>query len=97
MLAERRHQLPTKEDPAGSAWLFHLLADGTPQAYCDYASHYFEVPLDPANVRQVFEHRTLTTDLVRRINPDVDPADLTEVLDSVGHPGVEEPANSRRR
>jgi hypothetical protein len=55
------------------------------------------VPLDPANVRQVFEHRTLTTDLVRRINPDVDPADLTEVLDSVGHSGVEEPANSRRR
>ncbi|MER6816223.1 hypothetical protein ABT299_43750 [Spirillospora sp. NPDC000708] len=71
-------------------------ADGTPQADCDYASRYFEVSLDPANVRQVFEHRTLAMDLVRRINPDVDRADLTEVLDSVGYPGAEEPADSRR-
>ncbi|MBO2458345.1 hypothetical protein [Actinomadura violacea] len=77
---------PAEEDPDGSAWLFDLLIDGTPEGYCAHASGNFEVSVDAADVRQVFEHRALTADLVRRINPDADLASLAEVLDTIGYP-----------
>ncbi|QKG19835.1 hypothetical protein ACTIVE_1471 [Actinomadura verrucosospora] len=92
----RRHQdpcwqvgdiaFPAEKDPDGSAWLFDLLADGTPEGYCAFASAYFGVSVDAADVGPVFEHRALTADLVHRINPDVDLANLTEVLDRIGYP-----------
>ncbi|MFG2087371.1 MULTISPECIES: hypothetical protein [unclassified Spirillospora] len=76
-------------DPDGSDWLFGLLAEGTPEAYRAYATDYFEVSLDSAAVGEVFEHRPLTTDLVRRINPHTDLASLTETLDTIGYPFTE--------
>ncbi|WP_433176044.1 hypothetical protein [Actinoallomurus sp. CA-150999] len=77
---------PRTDDPDGSTWMFDLLADGTPKAYRAYAADYFEVDVDPANVQHVFEHRPLTTDLVRRINSDTDLAALTETLETIGYP-----------
>jgi hypothetical protein len=74
------------EDPDGSAWMFGLLAKGTPEAYCAYAADHFETVLDPADVRQIFEHRPLSADLVRRINPDTDLAALSETLEAIGYP-----------
>jgi hypothetical protein len=74
------------EDPDGSAWMFDLLAEGTPDAYCAYAADYFEVALDHGDVRQIFEHRPLTVDLVRRINADIDLATLTGTLETIGYP-----------
>ena len=74
------------EDPDGAAWMFGLLAEGTPDAYCAYAADYFEVALDPLDVRQIFEHRPLTPDLVRRINADADLASLTGTLETIGYP-----------
>lgn len=73
-------------DPDGSGWMFDLLAEGTPEAYCAYATDYFEVSPDPAAVREIFEHRPLTTDLVRRINPHTGLTALTETLDTIGYP-----------
>ncbi|MES9541636.1 MULTISPECIES: hypothetical protein [unclassified Actinomadura] len=78
--------------PDGSDWLFDLLAKGTPEAYCAYATDYFEVSLDPAAVREIFEHRPVTADLVRRLNPDTDLTSLTETLDNVGYPFTAENA-----
>jgi hypothetical protein len=77
------------QDPDGSSWMFGLLADGTPEAYCAYAADYFEVTLDPADVRQIFEQRPLTADLVRRINADTDLSALTGVLEALGYPPAE--------
>jgi hypothetical protein len=74
------------QDPDGSTWLFDLLAQRTPEAYCTYANDYFEIALNPVDVRQIFEHRPLNTELVQRINPDIDLADLTEALDVIGYP-----------
>ncbi|WP_207946996.1 hypothetical protein [Actinomadura sp. 7K507] len=73
-------------DPDGSAWMFGLLAEGTPEAYHAYATDYFEVPVDLAAVREVFEHHPLTTDLVRRLNPHTDLTSLAERLDTIGYP-----------
>ncbi|MEW2358642.1 hypothetical protein [Spirillospora sp. NPDC029432] len=73
-------------DPDGASWLFHLLADGTPDAYCRYAADYFGHPVDPADVRHVFEHRPLDPELVRRLNPDASLAGLAEPLDTIGFP-----------
>jgi hypothetical protein len=77
---------PEGKDPDGSGWMFRLLAEGTPEAYRAYAADYFEVALDPADVRQVFEHRPLTADLVRRINADIDLDTLAATLGTIGYP-----------
>ncbi|TDC55467.1 hypothetical protein E1281_12490 [Actinomadura sp. KC345] len=79
-------------DPDGSDRLFTLLAEGTPGAYCAYAADYFEVSPDPAAVKDVFEHRPLTDGLVRRLNPHVDLASLTEILGAIGYPVAGESA-----
>jgi hypothetical protein len=78
-------------DPDGSDWMFDLLTKGSTEAYCAYATDYFEVSLDPANVKEIFEHRPLTTDLVRRLNAHTDltaPTALTETLDTIGYPSI---------
>ncbi|GAA4592387.1 hypothetical protein GCM10023194_54060 [Planotetraspora phitsanulokensis] len=73
------------DDPDGSGWMFAMLADATPEAYRAYAEDYFEVSLDPAAIREVFQHRPLTADLVRRINPEAELASLEETLETVGY------------
>jgi hypothetical protein len=97
----RRHDDPTwrtgeidfpaadgTDDPDGSASLFDLLAEGTPEAYRAYAADYFEVDLDLAGVQHIFEHRPLTPGLVGCINPETDLAALTEVLETIGYPSA---------
>ncbi|MFF5262620.1 hypothetical protein ACFY4C_27120 [Actinomadura viridis] len=79
-------------DDDGSGWMFDLLAKGTPEAYCDHARHYFEVPLAVADVRAVFEHRPLDEELVRRVNPSADLAALAGALDTIGYPYANGPA-----
>ncbi|MFL6052265.1 MAG: hypothetical protein ACJ72W_05005 [Actinoallomurus sp.] len=66
--------------------MFGLLAEGTPEAYCAYAADYFEVALNPADVREIFEHRPLSANLVRRINSETDLATLTGTLTAIGYP-----------
>lgn len=77
-----------RDDPDGSGWMFEPLAEGTPEAYCGYAEECFEVTLDPADVRTVFEHRPLTDDLVLRVNPDADLAALAGACESIGYPAI---------
>ncbi|WP_354644099.1 hypothetical protein [Kitasatospora camelliae] len=49
-------------DPAedGSGWLLHLLADGGPEAFRDWAQHYYDRPVDLAAVRALFGGSPLT-------------------------------------
>lgn len=81
-------EFPGAADPDGSGWMFKTLANGTPEAYRDYAVDYFQVTLDPADVRTVFEHRPLTEDLVLRLNPEADLAALAKACESIGYPAV---------
>lgn len=75
-------------DPDGSNWMFHLLTEGTPEAYHAYATDYFEVSPDLNAVREIFEHRPLTTGLVESLNPRTELAALAETLDTIGYPST---------
>lgn len=68
--------------------MFGLLTEGTPDACCAYAADYFDVALDPLDVKQVFEHRPVTADLVRRINVNTDFAALAGTLETIGYPST---------
>lgn len=76
---------PENDDPDGATWLFGLLAAQTPEAYCAYASDYFGRTVDPSDVTAIFDHRELTPDLVRCVNPEIGLADLAEALNTIGY------------
>ncbi|WUH99078.1 hypothetical protein OHR68_37145 [Spirillospora sp. NBC_00431] len=44
--------------------------------------------LDLAAIREIFEHRPLTADLVESLNPRTDLTALTETLDTIGYPST---------
>ncbi|GAA3961769.1 hypothetical protein GCM10023085_50250 [Actinomadura viridis] len=79
-------------DDDGAGWMFDLLVEGSPEAYCDYVKDYFEVQLAVADVTAVFEHRPLDEELVRRVNPSTDLGALAGTLDIIGYPYVGGPA-----
>ncbi|MCU7820623.1 hypothetical protein KSNIM_02840 [Kitasatospora sp. DSM 101779] len=72
--------------PSGGEDLFHLLADGTPEAYRAWAEEYFETEVDLGAVRHVFGHRPLTRAVVAALNPEVDLEELGEDLAEIGYP-----------
>ncbi|MFD9501303.1 hypothetical protein [Streptomyces sp. NPDC060035] len=76
------------DDPGsdGSGWLFGLLTDGSPEAYGRWAEGYYGRPVDPGGVRDVYELRPLTPDLVRGLHPGVTPAQLQDAVESIGYP-----------
>jgi hypothetical protein len=73
-------------DPDGADWLFGLLADGTPEAYLEFAHDYYEVALAIDDVRHVYAQRLLTNDLVRALNPTLRLEDLAEDREAIGYP-----------
>jgi hypothetical protein len=77
---------PNESDPDGSAGLFELLTDPSPEAYQRFAEEYYEVPVDLAAVRHVYALRPLTQELVSRLNPEVAIDDLAEDVAQVRYP-----------
>jgi hypothetical protein len=72
-------------DPDGSGWLFDPL-DGQPSTYLEYARGYFERQLPAGAVTAIFEHRPVTDELVRALNPERVPGDLADDLKQIGYP-----------
>src|SRR5262245_26143982 len=72
-------------DPDGSGWLFAQL-DGRSESYLHYASEYFERQLPAEAVTAVIEHRPLTAALVRALNSERSPNDITADLNRIGYP-----------
>jgi hypothetical protein len=66
---------PDGADPDGSAGLLWAL-DGNPESYCRFARDYFEMDPDLRAVAEIFGHSPLNADLVRRLNPARDYADV---------------------
>jgi hypothetical protein len=69
-----------------AAWLFELLADGTPGAYQEFAEDYYEEDVDLEAITEVFALRPLTDTLVRRLNPDVSVAYLADDIAEIDYP-----------
>ncbi|MFJ8661274.1 hypothetical protein [Streptomyces sp. NPDC093795] len=81
-------------EPDGSDTLFELLVDRSAEAYAEWATDYYETPLDLEAVRHVLALRPLTPEIVAALNPDVGLADLAEDIAETGYPvmGVKLPA-----
>jgi hypothetical protein len=73
-------------DADGAKWMFELLVEGTPEAYCRHAGDYFEVPVAAELVQHVYAHRPLTDELVARLNPEVTMADLAKDIAQIVYP-----------
>ncbi|MFD0524646.1 hypothetical protein [Paractinoplanes durhamensis] len=81
---------PPGHDPDGADRLFTILLDETPAAYRAFAEDYYEVPVDPAAVNDVFALTPLTEALVHRLNPDLALEKLTADLEAIGYPAQPE-------
>ena len=73
------------EDPDGSAELLRLL-DGDPEAYRAWAEDYFETSVALSAVEHVFDHRPLTEEVVRVLNPELSLSDLAEDISEIAYP-----------
>ncbi|MEV7809297.1 hypothetical protein AB0P05_00890 [Streptomyces flaveolus] len=73
-------------DPDGADVLFELLVDRSPEAYAQWASEYYETPVDVAAVHHVLAGRPMTPEIVALLNPDVELAGLAEDIAQTGHP-----------
>jgi hypothetical protein len=73
-------------DPDGSELLLSPL-DGRPETYLEHASRYFsrtELAIEP--IRHVYEHRLLTQEVIRELNPDRSLEELEAEIKEIGYP-----------
>ncbi|MGW4533207.1 hypothetical protein ACWEOI_19880 [Nocardia sp. NPDC004340] len=63
-----------------------LLLEGTPQAYQRWAEDYYETAVSLSEVEHVYALRPLTPDIVARLNPEVELADLDSDIGDIGYP-----------
>ncbi|MES2789695.1 MAG: hypothetical protein V4719_08745 [Planctomycetota bacterium] len=78
-------QFPELRDPDGSEFLLSAY-DGRPETYHIWANEYYQHRnFSLAAVRSVFDHRPLTEDLIRELNPDRSLAELTDEVLQIGY------------
>jgi hypothetical protein len=75
-------------DPDGSECLVSPL-DGRPETYREWAESYFSgsrsgLAVEP--VRHIYEHRPLTEELVRQLNPKLSLEELQADIEEIGYP-----------
>ncbi len=76
---------PELPDPDGSEFLLSAY-DGRPETYHAWAEEYYEPKkLRLATVRWVFEHRPLSEEIVRELNPDRTLAELADELHQIDY------------
>ncbi|MEU4084056.1 hypothetical protein [Streptomyces aureus] len=73
-------------DPDGSAELFHLLVDPSPEAFQRFAEDYYEISVHLEAVSALYALRPLNQDLVSSLNADLTLADLAEDISEIGYP-----------
>ncbi len=81
-------QIPDKDedDADGAEWLFHLLLEGSAEAYVVFANEYFEMAPALEAVQHVYDLKPLTRDVVSALNPTVRLEDLAEDMAQIGYP-----------
>jgi hypothetical protein len=80
-----RIDFPESPDPDGSAFLLSAY-DGRPETYQAWAEEYYQPrEFSLRALRWVFEHRQLTEQVVRELNPDRSLAELTQEIGQIGY------------
>nr|WP_026314134.1 hypothetical protein [Actinomadura flavalba] len=77
---------PGAGDPDGSATLFGLLVDPSPEVFQRFAEDYYEVPVDLEGVRHLHALRPLTPEVVSSLNAEAVLASLAEDLAATRYP-----------
>ncbi len=65
---------------------FLKILEGEPRDYVAYAAEYFELEIEIADVEAIYAHRTLTPELVARLNPEADFGEAEAELSEIGYP-----------
>ncbi|MEV0024047.1 hypothetical protein AB0H45_17865 [Streptomyces atroolivaceus] len=73
-------------DPDGTAGLFGILVDRSPEVFQRFAEDCYEVPMDLRTVSEVYALRPLNQDLVSSLNAEVTLADLAQDISEIGYP-----------
>lgn len=63
-----------------------FMLDGSPKTYQQWANEYYEVSIPLDAVKEVYEHKPLTQQLVSRLNPKRRFEDLESDLDEIHYP-----------
>jgi hypothetical protein len=71
----------------GSANLLVLL-DGNPATYQDWADDYYGIRPELAALQEVYAHKPLTEDLLRRLGSPRRRDEVTAELDEIGYPSI---------
>lgn len=74
------------DESDGSDWLFGLLADGSAEAYAEFARDYWERPVDIDAVRTVLAGAALTPGITTALSPTADFATMAKAVRALGHP-----------
>jgi hypothetical protein len=81
-------EFPEGDDPDGADWLFQVVVEADPVVYRRFAEAFHERTIEDDAVREVFALRPLTDELVRRLNPGLTLADLSDALVEIGYPSA---------
>lgn len=78
-------EFPDGEDPDGSGDLLFML-DGNPETYQQWAVEYYETKVSLDVVKEVYEHKPLTQQMVSRLNSECRFEDLESELNDIRYP-----------
>lgn len=76
---------PYDTDPDGTAML-KILLDDIVDGYLEFTGDYYGTTVSRTHVEHIVEHRPLTDDLVRSLNPDLTAEALRDDLAEIGYP-----------
>jgi hypothetical protein len=78
-------EYPDEADPDGSEDLLFIL-DGEPKTYQEFAQQYYERPIDLGLVMSVYEHQSLTPEMIEKLNPEVSLESVKSDLEQIDYP-----------
>lgn len=78
-------KFPDEDDPDGSADLLAIL-DGDPKGYKNWGEEYYDQSIPISCVKHIYEHKPITPEVVKRLNPNIEVADLADDMNEIGYP-----------
>jgi len=78
-------EYPDDENLDGLEELLFIL-DGNPLTYKKFADEYYEIKTNILDIKKIYEHESLTKNLVKRLNPELSIAELREDIEEIGYP-----------
>ena len=72
-------------DPDGSAWMLAIF-DGDPRTYQTFAGEYYEVEVPLEAVQAIYDHKPLTTELIRALSREATAESVEAEAREIGYP-----------